>query len=70
VKRAGLIWFSILVFGNKVTLTNLFGTVLVVTGVFLYQRARMKEQHKREEMIADEQLNHGNKTKLGNKALL
>eukprot|EP00111_Clytia_hemisphaerica_P000178 TCONS_00000443-protein len=63
VKRAGLIWFSILVFGNKVTLLNLFGTVLVVAGVFLYQRARMMEQHKRDQMIVEEKLNHGNKEK-------
>ena len=63
VKRAGLIWFSILVFGNKVTLLNLFGTVLVVAGVFLYQRARMMEQYKRDQMIVEEKLNHGNKEK-------
>lgn len=60
VKRAGLIWFSILVFGNKVTPLNLFGTALVVAGVFLYQRARIKEQTDRMRMISQEKLNHGN----------
>lgn len=61
VKRAGLIWFSILVFGNKVTPLNLFGTFMVLCGVFLYQRARIVEQVKRELKISQELLDHGNK---------
>ena len=47
VKRAVLIWFSVLVFGNKVTMLSAFGTCLVVAGVFMYQRARHIESKKR-----------------------
>lgn len=53
VKRAGLIWFSILVFGNEVTILNAFGTLMVVAGVFLYQRARMKETSQRVRMMEE-----------------
>lgn len=53
VKRAGLIWFSILVFGNEVTILNAFGTLVVVAGVFLYQRARMKETSQRVRMMEE-----------------
>merc|ERR1719427_609330 len=47
VKRAGLIWFSVLVFGNSVTVLGAFGTFLVIFGVFLYQRARQIEADER-----------------------
>lgn len=63
MKRAGLIWFSILVFGNRVTPLNLFGTAMVVAGVFLYQRARIMEQATRIKMVSQEKLNHGNSAK-------
>ena len=47
VKRACLIWFSVLVFGNQVTVLSAFGTVMVMAGVFLYQRARHIEAETR-----------------------
>ena len=40
VKRAFLIWLSVLVFGNEVTVLSAVGTVMVTCGVFLYQRAK------------------------------
>ena len=48
-KRALLIWLSILIFNNPVTLLSGVGTVIVVLGVFLYNRAREYEQHRRAE---------------------
>lgn len=40
VKRAFLIWLSVLVFGNEVTALSAVGTFMVTCGVFLYQRAK------------------------------
>jgi len=47
VKRSLMIWFSVLVFGNSVTVMGAFGTFTVMFGVFLYQRARHLEQIER-----------------------
>ncbi|XP_072174975.1 solute carrier family 35 member E2A-like [Diadema setosum] len=49
VKRALLIWLSILTFGNPVTLFSGIGTLIVVFGVLLYNKAREYEQLTREE---------------------
>lgn len=40
VKRAFLIWLSIIMFGNPVTLWSGFGTVIVIVGVTLYNKAQ------------------------------
>eukprot|EP00057_Strongylocentrotus_purpuratus_P012150 XP_011666624.1 PREDICTED: solute carrier family 35 member E2 [Strongylocentrotus purpuratus] len=48
VKRALLIWLSILTFGNPVTLYSGIGTLIVVFGVLLYNKAREHEQLTRE----------------------
>lgn len=40
VKRAFLIWLSIIMFGNPVTLLSGFGTVIVIFGVTLYNKAQ------------------------------
>lgn len=40
VKRAFLIWLSILVFGNPVTFFSGMGTIVVTVGVLLYNKAR------------------------------
>ncbi|XP_029846865.2 solute carrier family 35 member E2A isoform X1 [Ixodes scapularis] len=40
VKRALMIWLSILVFGNNVTFLSGLGTLVVTAGVFLYNHAR------------------------------
>ena len=44
VKRALLIWLSVLWFGNKVTLLSGLGTLTVTFGVFLYNKARAIDQ--------------------------
>ena len=40
LKRALLVWASILYFGNPVTNTGIFGMMMVVSGVFLYNHMR------------------------------
>lgn len=42
LKRALLIWLSILYFGNPVTWLSAFGTLLCIGGVFAYNHARRK----------------------------
>lgn len=39
-KRAFLIWFSILMFGNPVTMLSGLGTIIVIMGVFMYIKAQ------------------------------
>ena len=39
-KRALLIWLSVMLFGNPVTLLSGLGTVTVILGVLLYNKAR------------------------------
>ena len=40
VKRAFLIWLSIILFANPVTLLSGLGTVIVIVGVTLYNKAQ------------------------------
>jgi drug/metabolite transporter (DMT)-like permease len=40
VKRAFLIWLSILLFGNEVTLLSGVGTSVVIMGVLMYNKAK------------------------------
>lgn len=40
VKRALLIWLSVITFGNKVTFLGGLGTVIVIVGVLGYNRAK------------------------------
>lgn len=47
-KRACLIWLSVVIFGNPVTLLSWVGTAVVVCGVLLYGRAREVEERRRE----------------------
>ena len=47
VKRVCSIWFSTIVFGNYVTMMSGLGTLTVVFGVALYQRARTIETQER-----------------------
>ena len=44
MKRALLIWLSVLWFGNNVTLLSGLGTLTVTFGVFLYNKARAIDQ--------------------------
>lgn len=59
VKRAVLIWLSVLVFGNEVTALSAVGTIMVTCGVFLFQRAKnhqrqIKEKEYREDKEHEE----------------
>jgi len=40
VKRAFMIWLSILIFGNPITVGSGFGTFVVISGVFIYNKAK------------------------------
>uniref|UniRef100_A0A6M2DZY0 Putative solute carrier family 35 member e2-like agrilus planipennis n=1 Tax=Xenopsylla cheopis TaxID=163159 RepID=A0A6M2DZY0_XENCH len=40
VKRAFLIWMSVVLFGNSVTLLSGLGTLIVIFGVLLYNKAQ------------------------------
>uniref|UniRef100_A0A803U1D3 Sugar phosphate transporter domain-containing protein n=1 Tax=Anolis carolinensis TaxID=28377 RepID=A0A803U1D3_ANOCA len=44
VKHALSIWLSIIVFGNKITSLSAIGTVLVIVGVLLYNKAKQHQQ--------------------------
>ncbi|XP_076697707.1 solute carrier family 35 member E2B isoform X3 [Callospermophilus lateralis] len=44
VKHALSIWLSIIVFGNKITSLSAVGTILVMVGVLLYNKARQHQQ--------------------------
>lgn len=39
-KRAFLIWLSVLMFGNDVTVLSGLGTCIVIVGVLLYNKAQ------------------------------
>ncbi|UXI15858.1 hypothetical protein NH340_JMT01801 [Sarcoptes scabiei] len=41
VKRAFLIWLSVIVFGNSVTIMSWIGTFLLIFGVLLYNKTRI-----------------------------
>ena len=44
VKRALLIWLSIIIFHNPVTFLSGFGTLMVILGVILYNEGRDREK--------------------------
>lgn len=48
-KRAFLIWLSVLLFGNPVTLWSGVGTAVVIAGVLLYSKAREVDARRREQ---------------------
>lgn len=57
-KRACLIWLSVLMFGNPVTLWSGIGTAVVITGVLLYSKAREVDARRREQFsITEEKMN-------------
>jgi len=53
VKRAVLIWLSVLVFGNQVTALGAVGTIMVTCGVFLYQKAKNHQKRLKEKARED-----------------
>lgn len=57
-KRACLIWLSVLLFGNPVTLWSGIGTAVVIAGVLLYSKAREVDARRREQFsITAEKMN-------------
>lgn len=44
MKRALLIWLSVLIFRNPITFLSGFGTLIVILGVILYNEARDMEK--------------------------
>lgn len=55
VKRAVLIWLSVLVFGNEVSVLGAVGTIMVTCGVFLYQKAKNQQKLFKEKAKADKE---------------
>jgi len=40
VKRAFLIWMSIILFGNSITILSGLGTIIVIAGVVIYNKVK------------------------------
>jgi len=40
VKRAFLIWMSIILFGNSITVLSGLGTIIVIAGVVIYNKVK------------------------------
>ncbi|KAK3105197.1 hypothetical protein FSP39_019558 [Pinctada imbricata] len=52
VKRAFLIWISVVIFGNPVTFLSGLGTIIVTIGVLLYTKAKAYDHKQRELAIS------------------
>lgn len=39
-KRAFLIWLSVIIFGNEVTILSWIGTVMIIIGVLIFNKYR------------------------------
>jgi solute carrier family 35 protein E2 len=50
-KRAFLIWLSVILFANEVTLLSGIGTAIVISGVLLYNKAQDYDKRSRETQI-------------------
>lgn len=46
VKRAFLIWMSIILFGNSITLLSGLGTIVVIAGVVIYNKVKQYDIHR------------------------
>ena len=53
VKRALMIWLSVLWFGNEVTFLSGLGTIVVTVGVFLYNQARQYDEARKAPLYSD-----------------
>lgn len=53
VKRALLIWLSILLFGNTISIESGLGTMAVIGGVLLYNKARQLDQQRTQQRLLD-----------------
>lgn len=55
VKRAVLIWLSVLVFGNEISTLGAIGTIMVTFGVFFYQKAKSHQKWLKEKARQDKE---------------
>ena len=55
VKHALSVWLSIIVFSNQITLLSAAGSVLVLLGVLLYNRARQAQRRALSAMASQQQ---------------
>ena len=53
VKRALMIWLSVIWFGNEVTFLSGLGTIVVTGGVLLYNKAREYDDARMAPMYSD-----------------
>ena len=58
VKHALSVWLSIIVFSNHITLLSAAGSVLVLLGVLLYNRARQAQRRALRAMASQQQDHH------------
>lgn len=53
VKRAFLIWMSIILFGNSITLLSGLGTVIVIIGVVIYNKVKQYDISRQSTNVSD-----------------
>lgn len=46
VKRAFLIWMSVILFGNSITLLSGLGTIIVIAGVVIYNKVKQYDMNR------------------------
>jgi len=55
VKRAFLIWMSIILFGNSITLLSGLGTVIVIAGVVIYNKVKQYDINRQSKTVSNNQ---------------
>lgn len=55
VKRAFLIWMSIILFGNSITLLSGLGTVIVIAGVVIYNKVKQYDINRQSNIVSNKQ---------------
>lgn len=55
VKRAFLIWMSIILFGNSITLLSGLGTVIVIAGVVIYNKVKQYDINRQSNVVSNKQ---------------
>lgn len=53
VKRAFLIWMSIILFGNSITLLSGLGTVIVIAGVVIYNKVKQYDINRQSNNVSN-----------------
>jgi len=55
VKRAFLIWMSIILFGNSITLLSGLGTAIVIAGVVIYNKVKQYDINRQSNIVSNKQ---------------